>query len=266
MVGFYAFFVAGANHVHFFLPATSPIIQPTFWAGGQVPAASLSRLQPPLAAKTVHGVQPYGAGGMRNALRRGGMPVCFIDSFNRLLSFAPVSTNVVSAALLCALSDWIAQTLEPSSTKFDRERWLWMVAWGATVSGAFVYFWLQFLGRLYPLARTSLSQLVCMVATDMVLETTLLNSGFFAFVIWTRVEPKLRIGRSPERRGWKRSQLMDKYRTDLFETIKRATFFWTCVQTLNFRFCPPRYGALLVNVAFVFWTTYLSIVGNRAGR
>ena len=142
-------------------------------------------------------------------------------------------------------------------SEVDRERSAWMVVWGAAIYGAVVYFWLQFLGRLYPLARTSLCQLVAKVATNQAVMSPLLNGGFFAFVIWTRTVPKLQMGAE------KRSQLIAKYRTDLLETCKRSTLYWSFVQTMNFRFCPPRYGVLLVNLAFVFWTTYLSIVGNR---
>ena len=35
---------------------------------------------------------------------------------------------------------------------------------------------------------------------------------------------------------------------------------------VNFKLIAPRFGVLWTNAAFVVWTTYLSLVANRAGR
>ena len=40
--------------------------------------------------------------------------------------------------------------------------------------------------------------------------------------------------------------------------------FWSIVQSINFRVIPLEYGVLFNNAAFVVWTVYLSLVGNRA--
>ena len=36
------------------------------------------------------------------------------------------------------------------------------------------------------------------------------------------------------------------------------------MQGVNFKLLPEKFGVLFVNAAFVVWTTYLSLVGNRA--
>ena len=57
--------------------------------------------------------------------------------------------------------------------------------------------------------------------------------------------------------------LVDKWANDLLPTVVRSCMFWSVVQTLNFKLLPPKYGVLCTNAAFVVWTTYLSLVGNR---
>ena len=85
-----------------------------------------------------------------------------------------------------------------------------------------------------------------------------LNGGFFAFVIWTRTAPKLLMTSD------KRAQLMAKFKQDLLPTCARSCVYWTIVQGINFKLLPEKYGVLFVNAAFVVWTTYLSLIGNRA--
>ena len=62
----------------------------------------------------------------------------------------------------------------------------------------------------------------------------------------------------------KRRLLRDKYRADLLSTIARSCVFWSVVQATNFRFLPQQYGVVWTNGAFVIWTTFLCLIGNRA--
>ena len=84
-------------------------------------------------------------------------------------------------------------------------------------------FWLQLLSRLFPNARTSAAQLVSKVFVNQLAMSPGLNGGFFAFVIWTRTAPRMRMNAS------KWSQLVDKYRRDLLPTIVRSCLFWSVV-------------------------------------
>ena len=186
-----------------------------------------------------------------------------IASYNNALALAPLQTNMASAASLAVLSDSIAQGLAPRENGpavWDFERSAWMSVWGAIMSGAVIFYWLRFLTWLCPLARTSLSQLGLKVFVNQLVMSPGLNGGFFAFVVWTRTAPRLAFNVA------KRQQLMAKYRADLLTTCLRSCYFWSVVQTVNFRVLPPQYGVLFTNAAFVLWTTYLSLVGNRPAK
>ena len=199
---------------------------------------------------------------------RGGFD--FVGGYNRALQAAPLATNCASAAVLGVISDGIAQRLtmpegdaatsSSTRTPWDWERSAWMLVWGASVSGAIIFYWLRFLGALFPGARSSVAQLVGKIFVNQCVMAPGLNGGFFAFVIWTRTAPRLLMT------ALKRQRLMDKYRADLLKTCVRSTYFWSCAQAVNFRLVPTRYGVLWVNACFVVWTTYLSLVGNRAAK
>ena len=165
-----------------------------------------------------------------------GLATSAFESYTRLLTTAPLATNCVSASCLGMLSDGIAQSLTPCESDelcvseaavrpWDFERTAWMAVWGAAVSGGVIFFWLQLLSRLFPDARTSAAQLVSKVFVNQLVMSPGLNGGYFAFVIWTRTVPRMRMNAS------KWSQLADKYRRDLLPTIVRSCLFWSVVQS-----------------------------------
>ena len=189
-----------------------------------------------------------------------------VGAYNSALAAAPLATNTASAAGLAVVSDGIAQTLSrhppsvPTTPAWHFERSAWMAVWGALASGVLIFYWLQFLSSLFPSARTSAAHLIGKVFVNQLVMSPGLNGGFFAFVIWTRTAPRLLMTVA------KRRMLIDKYRTDLLATCARSCAFWSVVQAVNFRCLPPQYGVLFTNAAFVIWTTYLSLVGNRTVR
>ena len=199
-----------------------------------------------------------------------GVATSAFESYTGLLATAPLATNCISAACLGMLSDGIAQSLAPCASDafcdevvavktWDFERTAWMSVWGAAVSGGVIFFWLRLLATLFPSARTSTAQLISKVFVNQLVMSPGLNGGFFAFVVWTRTAPRMRMDAS------KWSQLVDKYRRDLLPTIMRSCLFWSAVQSVNFTIIPPQFGVLWTNAAFVLWTTYLSFVANRGG-
>ena len=133
-----------------------------------------------------------------------------------------------------------------------------MAVWGGAVSGLLIFFWLGWLGTLFPRARTSVAQLFFKVLVNQAVFAPFLNGGFFAFVIWTRAQPRLSLNDA------KRRLLLATWRQDLLPTVLRAGAFWSVMQSINFRLVPVRYSVLFTNAAFVLWNTYLSLVGNRA--
>ena len=179
-------------------------------------------------------------------------------SYRAALATAPITTNVVSAAALSLMADGMAQTIErrfTEHTSWDVPRSGWIALWGASISGLMLFFWFQLLSRLFPLAAQSTLQLIGKVALNQVVMSPGLNAGFFSFVVLTRVEPAVRWNAN------KAKILKNKLKMDLPQTIRRSCYFWSCAQTINFRFMPLMYNTLWTNACFLIWTTYISWVG-----
>lgn len=81
-----------------------------------------------------------------------------------------------------------------------------------------------------------------------------LNTLFFGYVILTKDRSRFNL---------KVDMFKKKLKTDLLPTIKRSCVFWSIVQFYDFLFLPSKFQLLYINVAFMFWTTYISFVGHR---
>lgn len=192
------------------------------------------------------------------------------SAYTSSLANNPIVTNIATAAVLSLVADGIAQIAtrtKAASASSERQKidkmWdvtrsSWILVWGSIVTGYLLSFWFAFLGWLYPDARTSWMQLVAKVCTNQLFLSPTINGGFFAFVVLTRMKP---IGRFNTEK-W--NSLKQKLKLDLLPTCLKSTAYWSIVQTLNFRVFPDSVTVLSSNVFFLFWTVYLSIIGNRS--
>ena len=178
-----------------------------------------------------------------------------ISRYSAALATAPLLTNSVTAAGLSLVSDGVAQKLEGGD--YNIERAAWQFVWGGAIAGAMLYYWFALLQYLFPRARESVLALIGKVFVNQVVMSPGLNGGFFAFVIFTRTPPKLRMPLA------KREAVKAKWRQDLLPTVIRSCLFWSCAQTINFGVLPPRLVTFSTNIFFLIWTTYLCVVGNR---
>lgn len=66
--------------------------------------------------------------------------------------------------------------------------------------------------------------------------------------------------------GKKVDEIKEKLRKDFLPTYLIDIFVWAPVQTLNFRFVPVAYQALIVQSCNVVWNAYLSFVQHRDSK
>lgn len=204
--------------------------------------AALRVKKAPLALRVVRG-------GYASPLRVAG------DAYGAALAANPTRTNCATAAVLAVCADRFAQRL--TSKEWDARRSGAIAFWGAGVSGYALSKWLALLARWFPQAATSDAQLAAKVFVNQLVCSPGMNAGFFFFVVLTRDAPFLRMSQRNRR------DLALKLRADLPATMARSCAFWVCVQTLNFRYLPPRYAVFVSNIAFLLWNTYLSLIGHR---
>jgi hypothetical protein len=130
-----------------------------------------------------------------------------------------------------------------------------MFIYGGSVLGWLFSLWLSFLNNLIPREEITLPKVLLKVFINQLIMSPFLNSLFFGYVILTR-DFKNTIPQKIEL--YKR-----KLSKDLLPTIKRSCVYWSLVHIYNFLILPDKYQLLHTNAAFVFWTTYISIIGFR---
>ena len=133
---------------------------------------------------------------------------------------------------------------------------MWAFVWGALCS-LLLTPWYSALAYWFPLARTSIVQLLGKLMTNQALLAPGLNTLFFCYVIVTQVSPPLRMNAS------KRSQLASKLRLELPQVIMRSAAYWTVMQSINFRLLPPQFAVLWTMCCSILWSTYLAWVAHR---
>lgn len=181
--------------------------------------------------------------------------------YSEALVNAPLATNMVTGAALSVLADFISQKLVSSpkaDSTYNFQRSLWMIPYGAVISGYLIYFWFGFLATLFPNARISMLELVKKLVVNQLALSPFLSAFFFLFVIFTQTAPTVRMT------GEKWTAYKEKIVTDLWPTLVRGNIYWPIVQTINFRFIPSNLTVVWTNLCFVFWTTYVCLVGNRS--
>ena len=179
--------------------------------------------------------------------------------YKECLSSHPLPTNMLTASILSVCSDSASQAIERKGNENKRLRHSYyrsatMAIYGSIISGAFVSAWFEILNGLFPPPMT-LSRVIQKVAVNQIFMSPVLNGMFFTWVVLTRdlsstLQEKASIVRA-------------KLGRDLMPTIKRSCVFWSTLNLLNFFIIPIKYQLLYTNLAFLIWTTYISIVGYR---
>lgn len=164
----------------------------------------------------------------------------------------PIPTKSVTAGVIFALSDWLAQRLTPSA---DGEKQ--KTNWTRTISSALVgllyfgpaaHFWYETIFRLLPgtsllstLQKAALGQLLFGPSfTCIFFATSLLQQGKFTFQNW-----------------------FAKIKQDLPGAWVAGLGFWPLVDLISYSLIPKNWIPLFVNTCSLVWTIYLSMVANR---
>merc|ERR1711907_311735 len=82
------------------------------------------------------------------------------------------------------------------------------------------------------------------MAVDQALAAPLITTGFL--VIFTKMN------------GMSHTETIDTIKNEFWGIQSKAWPFWISVQAINFKFMPLAYRVLFIQVASIFWNTYLS--------
>ncbi|MES1907903.1 MAG: hypothetical protein MHM6MM_000934 [Cercozoa sp. M6MM] len=170
-----------------------------------------------------------------------------LQRYADLLRKRPLSTKIVTSALLMAGGDLIQQVLEKKRrneklSNFDKKRVLRMAAYGIFL-GAVLHQWYGSLGRLGT-SMTPFKGALMRMAIDQSVAAPALTVAFFTGM--GHLEGK----RSPE--------IFSDLRNKFWPTLQVNYAVWPAAMLLNFAVIPPHLRVLFSNFVGLFYNTFLS--------
>merc|ERR1711871_1048579 len=123
---------------------------------------------------------------------------------------------------------------------------------GAIVNGGFLTWWFGLLNKAIP--AKDIKTVILKVGVNQAVLSPTLNTLMFLYIILTKDKRSL---------SQKWNDFQRKLAADLFPTIKRSLYFWGTIQCINFSFVPVDFTQIVTNIASVFWTAYVTLVGYR---
>ncbi|KAJ3045859.1 hypothetical protein HDV00_006123 [Rhizophlyctis rosea] len=188
-----------------------------------------------------------------------------------LLETRPLPTKAISAFVIGAVGDVIAQSIDPShphesathpdssssssSSKpatrgfhWDKERTLRLSLYGLVFGAPITHGWYKILDRRLG-AGMDLSTALKKVAADQTIAAAPLTAFFFA------------VNSAAE--GLDYNQIKNRLETNLWPTMKANWAIWPAALALNFWLVPLKLRVLVVNILGLGWGTYLSFVQHK---
>ena len=162
----------------------------------------------------------------------------------------PIRTKSITAGLIFAMSDLLAQALSKSSRDDPaavEDAIVWSRVWSSAAVGFFYFgpaahYWYSWIFRILP--STSLFSTLQKAVLGQLFFGPSFTCIFFAMsLIQTRTFTL---------KNW-----LHKIRNDLPSAWLAGAGFWPIVDLVSYSYVPPQFIPLFVNICSFFWTTYL---------
>jgi protein Mpv17 len=173
--------------------------------------------------------------------------------YSQQLEQRPIITKSWTAALIFALSDYIAQRIEKSrgDKPFDQTRLIVSTLIGAIYFAPAAHYWYEAIFRFLPgkglvstLQKAALGQIIFGPSfTCIFFGASLFQTGTFSLSRWGA-----------------------KIRSDLPGAWLAGSCFWPFVDFISFSLVPIHLIPLFVNLCSMVWTIYLSLISNQGSE
>lgn len=173
----------------------------------------------------------------------------YLHSLNK----QPLKTKSITAALLAALADLVAQRLSATSSRqgLNWRRVIALALYGGIWGGPSNHYWQGMLDRIFPSKKDPLRP-VKKVLLDQLTYGPLNNVLFMLFI------SKVVEGRS-------NAVTMRKLRSSYWEIQKRGWRLWPMAQFINQSFVPLNLRVLWTNAVALLWSTSLILNSKTTG-
>jgi protein Mpv17 len=169
--------------------------------------------------------------------------------YSNLLQRAPVVTKSVTASIIFALSDILAQTIQKKDTTKENKiielrRLIATGIFGLLYFGPAAHYWYEWMYTAIPLSspsstakKTMLGQLIFGPVSDcMYFVSTLIQTKTFTLSTW-----------------------MHKIRTDLPSVVLAGGAYWPLMEIIGYTYVPKAFMPLFIHLSNLLWTTFLAL-------
>lgn len=178
----------------------------------------------------------------------------------------PIRTKMATSAVLAALGDVIAQTLDPSTAVFSVRRLLVLVSVNIVYFTPLLHYWYAFfdavVGKLKLRPGTWRSAFTYL-ALDQLVNSPITLVGFFhVFALFAAISQAV-LGAPMVGAGELLASVRAKIGAEYWNTLVANWKVWAAPQLLNFMFVPPPLRVGFANLIAVLWNAILSVIANR---
>jgi len=184
-----------------------------------------------------------------------------------LLEEKPIRTKMATAAVLSALGDFIAQTLDATVTSFSPRRMLVLVAVNIVYFAPGLHYWYKFFDfvvvKQLKLKVGTMKAVLAYLSLDMLVNAPVTLVGFFGVFTVINAISEVAIGVPFPSLGALAATVGAKMESSYASTLIANWQVWTVPQLFNFALVPPPLRVPFANVVAVLWSAILSTIVHK---
>jgi hypothetical protein len=183
-----------------------------------------------------------------------------------LLDKRPIYTKMATGAVLSAIGDTLAQTLDSSAVAFSVRRLIVLVTVNVLYFSPLLHHWYNFFDMVVAKLKLETGSWACTftcLALDQIVNTPITLVGFFCVFTLVNAISLVVVGGEVPAMGALVASVGTKLQVEYFNALLANWKVWTLPQVINFAFVPPKLRVAFANVVAVLWNAILSIIANR---
>ncbi|KAG8466775.1 hypothetical protein KFE25_008154 [Diacronema lutheri] len=183
-----------------------------------------------------------------------------------LLEAYPMRTKMATSAVLSAVGDVLAQTLDKSVAAFSLRRLLVLVSVNIFYFSPALHYWYNFfdvaVGKL-KLRPGTWGSALAYLALDQLVNTPLTLLGFFHVFALANAASHAALGAPMPGAGVLLAGVRAKMGVEYANALLANWKVWALPQLVNFMFVPPSLRVGFANLVAIVWNAILSMIANR---
>ncbi|KAJ1635783.1 hypothetical protein T492DRAFT_963965 [Pavlovales sp. CCMP2436] len=184
-----------------------------------------------------------------------------------LLEEKPIRTKMATAAVLSAIGDLLAQTLDAAVTSFCPRRMLVLVFINIIYFAPMLHYWYIFfdyvVGKQLKLKAGTMKSTAAYLALDQLMNAPVTLLGFFAIFTLINAISEVAVGVPFPGLAALAATVSAKVQGSYVTALVANWKVWTAPQLLNFAVVPAPLRVPFANVVAILWNAVISVIANK---